>query len=104
MDRYAQLTMILPCDRCDAVADTSATVEVFAVDGCFRWNLCVTCHDVLYRTLSPTKGQAMTHLFVIYSDDINVDDLDDAEHAHACVCEDCQPDFKYDYQREERYA
>ena len=50
------------------------------------------------------KGQDMTHLFVIYTDDIDVDDLDDAEHAHACVCEDCQPDFKYDYHREERYA
>lgn len=96
--------MTLPCDRCTLVAEIAATVEVFAVDGCFHWNLCASCQVALYGVLSPMKGQDMTHLFVIYTDDIDVDDLDDAEHAHACVCEDCQPDFKYDYHREERYA
>lgn len=96
--------IVLTCDRCAVLADVAATVESFAADGCFRWNLCVSCQAVFYGALQPQKAEAMTHLFVIYTDNIDVDDLDDAEHAHACVCEDCQPDFKYDFQREERYA
>jgi hypothetical protein len=98
------MTMILQCDRCAVMADVAMTLESFAVDGCFRWNLCVSCQAVVYGVLLPEKAAPMTHLFVIYTDDIDVDDLDDAEHAHACVCEDCVSDFKYDYQREERYA
>lgn len=31
------------------------------------------------------------------------EDIDDAEHAHACNCAECDPDFQMDLRRELRW-
>jgi len=98
-----QSRVVPNCHRCGATP-LVATAEVLTDDRHYAWHLCAECLGGLYLYLRPPEGASVTHTFVIYSDDINYDDLDDAEHAGTCVCEQCDPDFRFEYIREERSA
>ena len=91
------------CHRC-GITPLAATTEVFTDDRHYAWHLCAECLGGLYVYLQPIEGVDMTHTFIIYSDNLDYDDLDDAEHAGTCVCEQCDPDFRFEYIREERFA
>lgn len=95
------------CARCYTIGVRLwSTVEFFAGSGEYRaLDLCLPCSRVVAAAINlPIQGASMQTLFP-WSVPLNdPEDIDDGEHHAQCRCHECDPDFRFDWQREERYA
>lgn len=99
---------MLRCARCRTEVDELwATLEMFSRVGNMRaFDLCRPCTQVAYAFVLNRsikwEDKAMTIIWDLPLND--PEDIDDAEHHAMCHCHDCDPDFRFEYLREERWA
>lgn len=91
------------CDRCGIECDELwAGLEMFSRLGNSRSvELCQACSLVAYSfVLNRPLGVPMTIVWDMPLYD--PEDVDDAEHHAQCHCAECDPDFRFEADREDR--
>lgn len=95
------------CTRCRQHVDRLwSTVEFFAGNGAYTGlDLCLSCSRVVAAVIELVPGEVPMQTLFPFSVPLNdPEDIDDAEHHSQCRCDDCDPDFRFEWQREERTA
>lgn len=93
------------CQRCSTdVPVLWATIEMFSRYGNFRaFDLCKECTDVAYAfVLNRPLGKQVPMSIVWDMPVRDPDDIDDAEHHAQCHCMECDPDIKFEMDREDK--
>lgn len=94
------------CARChDDVDAIWATIEMWSRVGNHRaLDLCQSCTTLAYAFVLNRPLHKEEPMTIIWSTPLNdPDDIDDAEHSAMCHCAECDPDFRFELQREERW-
>lgn len=93
------------CGRCRQPS-VVATLEVFDDVGQRCVHLCERCASALAAFVCNQEVRsAMLDLSVYDLDQFDHgDEVDDAEHPVSCHCPECDPDFLFEYHRDERVA
>lgn len=67
-------------------------------------DLCQTCTFVAYAFVLNRPLMMEDTMTILWDLPLNdPEDIDDAEHAHACNCAECDPDFQMELRREMRW-
>lgn len=91
------------CDRChDDVPELWGTIDMESRVGTRRaFDLCRPCTMVAYAFVLNRPLHMEDDMKILFPI-LDPDDMDDAEHPEWCVCAECDPDFKFEQQRDER--